>query len=404
MSPPVRALLTENGGIDAAHCEGAAFEALCAAERRRVGARDDVELARHLRDDEAALHAFVAQVAVPETWFFRYPMSFEALHAHLSGRGRPVRIASIGCATGQEAYAAAATALAALGPGGSVSVEAFDRNPVAIEVARRAQWSGSLALRGSVPSWAQPWIRIEPQGAWIHPNAKAAVSCAHVRSSAHMIEVLDGRSFDVVMCRNLLIYLDAPTRDALVAAMVRAVPVGGLLMLGHAERVELGPSWRRDDRNESFTWHRGELPPLVAPQRSPMVSDRSNERHARVLEATNPKAPRSMSEDDPRTMPLPRLQPTAHGNEESPAIAASSEGMPLPQHVDSLIAQAESAMAANEHERARSLLEQVVYLAPQHDLAMLALASVAERLGRLDEAQRWRTRAQRAATRGRSAT
>jgi chemotaxis methyl-accepting protein methylase len=404
MSHPVRALLTENGGIDAAHCEGAAFEALCAAERRRVGVRDDHELARHLRNDEAALHAFVAQVAVPETWFFRYPTSFEALHAHLSGRGRPVRIASIGCATGQEAYAAAATALAALGPGGSVSVEAFDRNPVAIEVARRAQWTGPLAMRGSIPSWAQPWIRIEPQGAWIHPHAKAAVSCTHVRSSAHMIEVLDGRSFDVVMCRNLLIYLDAPTCDALVAAMVRAVPVGGLLMLGHAERVELGPSWRRDDRNESFAWHRGELPPLAAPQRSPMVSIGSTERRAIVPATADLRGPRSPNARDHAPVHAAGAQPAARETDSTEQHAAPAEGTTLSQQVDALFARAESAMESNEHERAHGLLEQVVYLAPQHDLAMLALASVAERLGRPDEAQRWRTRAQRAATRGRSTT
>ncbi len=403
MSHPVRALLIENGGIDAAHCDGAAFESLCAAARRRLGARDDEDLARHLRADEAALHALVAQIAVPETWFFRYPMSFESLHAHLAGRSRPVRIASIGCATGQEAYAAAATALAALGHGGSVSVEAFDRNPAAIEVARRAQWTGSLALRGSVPSWAEPWIRIEGDSAWIHPHVKAAVSCTHVRSSAHLIKVLEDRSFDVVMCRNLLIYLDAPTRDALVAAIVRAVPVGGMLMLGHAERVELGPSWRRDDHAESFAWHRGELPPLVTPQRSPVASIGSIQRPAIMPGATSPQAQRTMREDDPRTMPLPPARPAAHETDDSAAVVASSQGMPLPQHVDALLAQAESAIAAHEHERAHSLLERAVYLAPQHDLAMLALASVAERLGRLDEAQRWRKRAQRAAARGRSA-
>lgn len=402
MSHPVRALLIENGGIDAAHCEGAAFEALCAAERRRLGAHDDEDLARHLRADEAALHAFVAHVAVPETWFFRYPMSFEALRAHLAGRDRPVRIASIGCATGQEAYAAAATALAALGPGGSVSVEAFDRNPVAIEVARRAHWASSLALRGSVPSWAEPWIRIESHGAWIHPQVKAAVSCAHVRSSAHMIEMLEGRSFDVVMCRNLLIYLDAPTRDALVATMVRTVPVGGLLMFGHAERVELGPSWYRDDRAESFAWHRGELPPLVAPPPSSSIGSGTQRAPAPRVTDRHPRRP-AVEHDDP-TMPVSRAQPTAPEAGAAQPEAPSREGATLAQQVDVLFARAESAMAASEHDRAHDLLEQVVYLAPQHDLAMLALASVAERLGRPDEAQRWRTRAQRAATHGRSAT
>ena len=402
MSHPVRALLIENGGIDATHCEGAAFECLCAAERRRVGARDDVELARHLRDDEAALHAFVAQVAVPETWFFRYPMSFEALHAHLSGRGRPVRIASIGCATGQEAYAAAATALAALGPGGSVSVEAFDRNPVAIEVARRAQWSGSLALRGSVPPWAQPWIRIDPDGAWIHPHAKAAVSCTHVRSSAHMIEVLEGRSFDVVLCRNLLIYLDAATRDALVAAIMRSVPVGGMLMLGHAERVELGPSWHRDEHAESFTWHRGDLPPLVQAPPSAAASSGAREQRGTAPSAHAQTPQRREPGHGRASTPTARVRPPAKQVHDAAIHAGPIDGTTLPKQVDALFAQAEAALAAHDHVRAHGLLEQVVYLAPQHDLAMLGLAALAERLGRMDDAQRWRNRAQRAAARGRS--
>jgi chemotaxis protein methyltransferase WspC len=400
MSHPVRALLIENGGIDAAHCEGGAFEALCAAERRRLGAQSDEDLARRLRADEAALHAFVAQVAVPETWFFRYPMSFEALHAHLAGRGRPVRMASIGCATGQEAYAAAATALAALGPGGSVSVEAFDRNPAAIDVARRAAWTGSLALRGSVPAWAQSWIRIEPNGAWIHPQVKAAVTCTHVRSSVHMIQALDGRSFDVILCRNLLIYLDAPTRDALVAAMVRALPVGGLLMLGHAERVDLGPSWHRDERAESFSWHRGELPPLVPQPRGTALPTDSGVRPGPATTSVGRRAAAKTPSAGQPSASTARVD----GEHRDGAQAGPIDGPTLAQQVDAIFLRAEAAMATNDHARAHELLEQVVYLAPQHDLAMLALASVAERLGRIDDARRWRTRAQRAAARGGNAT
>lgn len=400
MSHPVRALLIENGGIDATHCEGPAFEALCMAERRRLGVRDDAELVRRLREDDDALHAFVAQVAVPETWFFRYPMSFEALRAKLAGRGRPVRIASIGCATGQEAYAAAATALAALGPGGSVSVEAFDRNPVAIGIARRAEWSGALALRGTVPPWAGPWIRIEAGGAWIHPHAKAAVSCTHVRSIQHLMEALDGRTFDVVMCRNLLIYLDGPTREALIASMVRAVPVGGALMLGHAERIELGPSWHRDERPESFTWHRGELPPLMPAPPGSAASRGTTDPSVQGSTPTGRGTPWRSAEQRPGTA----ARAPAHDQDvvSGWTQAGPIEGTTLHQQVDALMARAEAAMAARDHVLAQGLLEQVVYLAPQHDLAMLALATVLEHAGRTDDARHWRFRAQRAAARGRT--
>ncbi|MFZ9688434.1 MAG: CheR family methyltransferase [Phycisphaerales bacterium] len=380
-------LLVSNGGIDPGHCEGPAFEALCSAERRRHGASDDTELARILRGDEAALHAFVAQIAVPETWFFRYPASFEALRAHLSGRTRPVRIASIGCATGQEAYAAAATAFAAMRPEAGVVVEAFDRNPAAIDVARRGEWSGSMALRGSAPAWAEPWLRLDAHGAWLHPSVRAAVSCSQVHSIGGLIEALAGRSFDVVLCRNVLIYLDGATRERLVRTITQSIPVGGLLMLGHAERVELGTEWSRDGRPESFSWHRGELPALV--QQEP----------ARAVGATTAWT----AAPAPRMGRRERTAATMAGAAD-PSTATGAEAGDAPGglrgQVDAIFARAEAALAAGEDAHAHTLLEQVVYLAPQHDLAMLALASVCDRLGRSDDAARWQARAKRAASHG----
>ncbi|MEY4534615.1 MAG: hypothetical protein RLZZ246_933 [Planctomycetota bacterium] len=387
MSHPVHSLLVTNGGIDPGHCEGPAFEALCSAERRRHGASDDTELARILRGDEAALHAFVAQIAVPETWFFRYPASFEALHAHLSGRTRPVRIASIGCATGQEAYAAAATALAAMGPDAGVVVEGFDRNPAAIDVARRGDWSGSMALRGSAPAWAEPWLRLDAHGAWLHPSVRAAVSCTQVHSIDGLIGALAGRSFDVVLCRNVLIYLDGATRERIVRTITQSIPVGGLLMLGHAERVELGTEWSRDGRPESFSWHRGELPALVQQEPARAVG-------AMTAWTAAPAPPTGRRERRAATMTGAADPSTAAGAE-----AGDAQGG-LRGQVDAIFVRAEAALAAGEDAHALTLLEQVVYLAPQHDLAMLALASVCDRMGRAEDAARWQARAKRAASHG----
>lgn len=387
MIHPVRELLVENGGLDRSHCEGPAFDALCTAERRRLGAADDAGLAEMLRSDEHALHAFVAHVAVPETWFFRYPASFEALRAHLAARTRPVRIASIGCATGQEAYGAAASALAAMGEGAGVSVEGFDRNPAAIDIARRAAWTGSLALRGTVPEWAAAWVRIDDGGAWLHPAVRASVTWTHVRSSAHLLDALDGRSFDVVLCRNLLIYLDAPTRASLVGAITRAIPVGGLLMLGHAESFEHGNEWTRDERSESFCWHRDGLAPLIPPPGDRAQQDAVRTDPARVIAPSPSRATTRGARS-----PVGRETDAAPGDAGTAALRAQ---------VDAIFARAEDAMGRGDDAGARACLEQVVYLAPQHDLAMLALASVCDRLGRVEDGARWRARAQRAGLRGR---
>lgn len=388
MIHPVRSLLHENAGIDAQHCEGPGFEALCAAERRRLGAGNDEELAGLLRADDAALHAFVAHIAVPETWFFRYPASFEALRAHLALRGRPARIASIGCATGQEAYSVAAAVLAS-GPGlAGSTIDAYDRNPRAIDAARRGAWSGSLALRGTVPQWAQPWISVEGDAAHAHPDAKALVTFHHVGSAASMLAALRGRCHDIILCRNVLIYLDESTRRSMMAAIAASLTPGGLLMLGHAERTDLGADWTRSAIAESFAWLKtseaaAPLPP-AAPQPRASASTPASER-ARTSSAA--PATGTPAERDRRDALV--AQPHAQAPSTQPS---------LDDRVTTLMQGAEAAMAGGDLGRALGLLEQVVYLAPQHDLAMLALAACCDGLGRPDDAQRWRRRAQRAAS------
>jgi len=382
-------LLRQRAAFDGHLCTGNAFEVTCEQLRRTLGEVSLESLADRVRRDEDALELLAAQVAVPETWLFRYPASFETLRDACLARGRAIRMASIGCATGQEPLCMAATALSALGTESEISVDAVDRNPAALAAARAADWSGALPQRGAIPAWAEPWILQRAGSVTVHERTRAAVRFHRISSIDDLVAFLAERSFDVIFCRNMLMYLDSAARTRVVQAMVGSVPVGGLVFLGHAETAMLGSGWERSAIADAFAWQRPELPPLNhAPSTTAAVA-RSRATTEGAWARRPPTAPR-------RTAAVP--QPPSV--DAPPSEADREQELQLRKRVDELFRLAEERLTAGDEQEAQRLLGEVVFLAPQHDLAMLALADLHEKGGRQSVAAQLRVRAKRIALRG----
>lgn len=180
----------------------------------------------------------VSAVTVNETHFWRVPQQFEALQSEILprlavGRQRPIRIWSAACSTGPEPYSVvmAADAAAVLRQPG-VHVDATDVDEDALRLARTARY-GAWALRGVDEDMRRRWFTTEADGA-VRPVAR-------VRATVHFAvhSVLDacegGEPYDVVLCRNLLIYFNEPTRRRAIANLHDALVPGGLLFVAPAE-------------------------------------------------------------------------------------------------------------------------------------------------------------------------
>ena len=50
--------------------------------------------------------------------------------------------------------------------------------------------------------------------------------------------------FDVIFCRNVMIYFDQPTKDALISRFYQATAPGGYLLIGHSETMGKNPGYR----------------------------------------------------------------------------------------------------------------------------------------------------------------
>ena len=178
-----------------------------------------------------------------ETYFFRDRPMFELLptkvFADLAERrksARRLRIWSAGCSTGQEAYTLAI--LFAQEPerwrGWTIEIVGTDISHRAVQCAQTACYSQFEIQRGLSMGQMITWFRETAQG-WVpHDTLRSMV---RFERRNLLDPVPRARSYDLALCRNVLLYFDVPTRDRAFARLDEALTEDGWLMLGAGETV-----------------------------------------------------------------------------------------------------------------------------------------------------------------------
>ena len=163
-----------------------------------------------------------------------------------------LRIWSAGCATGEEPYNLAMTIEDARRSGAfadQYTIVASDISTTAIEQAQAAHYDVANVAR-MPPHWRNLYCVRDGNGYTIKKSVAAHVTFRHESVFAPRPDA----PFDVVVCRNMLIYFDRPSMDRFCSALHGRVRPGGYLFLGHTEIMGeiygfdyLEPSvWRRE--------------------------------------------------------------------------------------------------------------------------------------------------------------
>ncbi|NOG69175.1 protein-glutamate O-methyltransferase CheR [Roseicella sp. DB1501] len=177
-----------------------------------------------------------------ESSFFRDGKPFEHLRrilpglAAARGAGAPLRIWSAACSTGQEAYSIAMI-LAELAPlPGGVRAEILGTD-IAQEVVARARQGlfSQFEVQRGLPARLLVRHFRQEEGRWqVAPELRGMARFERWNLLSDLRPL--GR-FDVIFCRNVLIYFDAPTKTRVLEAMAAQLAPDGVLYLGGAETV-----------------------------------------------------------------------------------------------------------------------------------------------------------------------
>jgi chemotaxis protein methyltransferase CheR len=203
---------------------------------------------RLVHGDKAEEISLFDAVSTNETHFFREPQHFAFLRdvvfpqwdrlAAAGQRARRVRMWSAACATGQEVYSLAMVAEDRFptAVGWDVEILATDLSVRALEAARAGVWS--LDQQHEIPekflkAYMLKGVASQRDRMKAAPAIRALVRFARVNLNNEVYPV--GGPFDVIFCRNVLIYFDAEAKARVVDRLMGYLAPGGYLVLGQVE-------------------------------------------------------------------------------------------------------------------------------------------------------------------------
>jgi chemotaxis protein methyltransferase CheR len=188
--------------------------------------------------------ALARELTVGETYFFRNNDQFRAfaeiaLPSRIRERASDhrLRLLSAGCASGEEAYSLAILLReTATYPLFDASILAVDINPGALERAAEARFS-AWALRETSPEATKRWFRSSGRDFILDPEIRSAVTFEHRNLTSDDVELWRPDFYDVVFCRNVIMYFSPEKMRAVIERIARSLVPGGYLFLGHAETL-----------------------------------------------------------------------------------------------------------------------------------------------------------------------
>ena len=191
-----------------------------------------------LQTSAAELEALVEQLIVPETWFFRDGKPFDYLKTYVTSEWQlkpnrsKLQLLSVPCSTGEEPYSLAIALLEAGLQPQQFAIDAMDISHLSLAKARRGVYTKN-SFRGD--AWTE-------RQRYFQQTAEVSELCQPVRELVNFQQgnvmsalALAQKQYDIIFCRNLLIYLQAEACSQVLDAIDRLLKPGGLLFVGASE-------------------------------------------------------------------------------------------------------------------------------------------------------------------------
>lgn len=219
---------------------------LAAAVRRVDPAMDAAGFLQLRRREPASAALFdrlIDEVTVNETFFFRQRRELDAIDWHrLLGAARAtgsdsVRVWVAACASGEEAYTLALLASEAFAPlTPPVSILATDISAGILDRARRGHY-GRRGVRALDQRIRERYFVPVDGGVTVSDALRSLVEFRRHNLVLDSAPIIGGRPFDVIACRNVLIYFDPESVERVIQSLEGALARHGEIVLGAADRL-----------------------------------------------------------------------------------------------------------------------------------------------------------------------
>lgn len=221
------ALIYRESGINLSNEKRALLNARIAKRLRKL----DVSANRYYKmilEDHEEMERFIDAVSTNHTYFFRESTSFQFIRPDYTD------IWCAACSSGEEPYSLAAYCLH---QGGMPSILATDISDTCLQKARRGVYSDKCI--GQVP---EPMLKAYFQKGLNQWHGSVRVK-SQVRKMVRfgkfnlLKDIPPDTHFDVILCRNVMIYFDRQTKENVVARLCRALKPQGYFIIGGAESL-----------------------------------------------------------------------------------------------------------------------------------------------------------------------
>jgi chemotaxis protein methyltransferase WspC len=397
-------LLRRKMGLDAASIGSAAIERSVKSRMAKLGFGQAADYWGYLCASADELQELIEAVVVPETWFFRDPQAFVALVRLVTAERRPVlRVLCVPCSTGEEPYSLVMSLL----DGGflpqQLHVDAVDISVRALAVAKRGIY-GSNSFRGANLAFRDKYFQPTANGYALEEQLRRHVTF-HQKNLLSADFGFQNESYDVIFCRNLLIYFDRPTQEQALKSLTGLLTPTGFLFVGPAEAFLASASgFRSVNQTMSFAFRRTAAKPAV-----PLFRPRP---HSKVVRQTILPPMRITAPDfAPMPVPLSHNLPEAGlltarrladaGRLQEAATWCNADLVERGPSCETYYLLGLVSDATGDREQAGVCYQKAIYLQPEHVEALTHLALMKEWQGDFGAAERLHKRARTVESSGR---
>ncbi|MDY0220426.1 MAG: CheR family methyltransferase [Desulfobacterium sp.] len=185
-----------------------------------------------LSADSDEFNEFIDATTTNHTFFFRENKHCEYILKNLDAK-KPLKIWSAASSSGEEAFSLAVQLLA---NSFTFTIYGSDLSDSMLNLARRAIYSNERVKNVPV-SMLHAYFR-RGEGRWKgHVKVKSAVQKLVTFEKFNLLSCTPRDTYDIIFCRNVMIYFDTPTRQRVVTRLCNALKPGGYFFVGLSESL-----------------------------------------------------------------------------------------------------------------------------------------------------------------------